>query len=337
MKQNKLLGDFISRFFTTFLIKERSVSINTVKSYRDTWKELIRFMVDEYKLKQEKLSIYDFTVDRIREFLMWIEKSRKCGRSTRNVRLTAIKTFFKYVQYESFENMDEIQKIIMIESKKTPRPTRTYMNADGIKLLLEQPNQAHEKGYRDLTMLSLMFETGCRVQELIDLSVNSVSFVHESIVIIGKGEKSRIINLSKDILAMLSRYVKMFHIDSPKDLTHPLFFNNRGERFTRQNITHILRKYCNMAREINPELIPENISPHSIRHSRAMFLLEAKIPTIYIRDILGHASVSTTEIYAKANYKMKREALEKAYVKLTPDGEPQWQGNEDLLNFLEQF
>lgn len=337
MRQNNELGEYISRFFTSYLIKERASSRNTVKAYRDSWKELIQYMITEHNVKQEKLTIQDFTAERIRQFLLWIEKDRKVGKITRNVRLSAIKSFFRFVQFESLDNMSEIQKILEIKNIKTTMPSRTYLTADGIKLLLEQPNQNEKKGFRDLVIFSLMFETGCRVQEIIDLSVNSISFIHESIIIVGKGNKSRIVNLSKDILSMLSQYIKLFHIDAPMYLSHPLFFNSRGERFTRQNITSLLKKYTAMARAVNSELIPEGISPHSIRHSRAMFLLEAQIPTIYIRDILGHNSISTTEIYARANYKMKREAIEKAYMKLTPDQEPQWQGNDALLKFLEGF
>lgn len=337
MKQNNKLGEYISRFFTSYLIKERASSRNTIRAYRDSWKELILYMSSEHNIKQERLTLQDFTAERIRQFLIWIEKTRKVGKITRNVRLSAIKSFFRFVQFESIEHMSEIQKIMEIRSIRITTPNRTYLSADGIKLLLEQPNQNEKKGFRDLVIFSLMFETGCRVQEIIDLSVNSISFNHESIVIVGKGNKSRIVNLSKDILHMLSQYVKLFGIDAPMHLSHPLFFNSRGERFTRQNITSLLKKYCEKARSINSELIPEGITPHSIRHSRAMFLLEAKIPTVYIRDILGHKSISTTEIYARANYKMKREAIEKAYVKLTPDEEPQWHENDTLLNFLESF
>lgn len=337
MAQIKNLGEYISSFFTTYLTGERAVSPNTIKSYRDSWKELIKFMMDEYSLKQEKLKINDLTVKRVQEFLLWIERERKCSKKTRNLRLTAIRTFCKYVLFEDVGNMAELQKILELKFQKTPLPARKYMNADGIKLLLEQPDQDNDKGFRDLVILSLMFETGCRVQELVDFSVNSVSFVHETIVIVGKGNKARILNLSKDILAMLQQYLKKFGIDSPKDLSHPLFFNSREQRFTRQNITSILRKYAEKARVIDPNLIPENLTPHCIRHSRAMFLLQAKIPTIYIRDILGHSSVTTTEIYAKADTAMKREALEKAYVKVTPDSKPIWEGNDDLLKFLDQF
>lgn len=337
MNKDNFIGSYISSFFTTYLTGERAVSPNTLKSYRDTWKELISFMSSQYSIKQEKMRLTDLTAERVKDFLLWIERSRKCGKKTRNVRLTAIRSFCKYVQYDSLDNMIEYQKILDIKFAKSPLPSRTYMNADGIKLVLQQPEQSNERGFRDLVLLSLMFETGCRVQELVDLSVNSISFVHETIVLIGKGKKSRILNLSKDILSMLSQYIKMYKLDNPQDLSHPLFFNSRGQRFTRQNIGAILKKYSDMARQIDCSLIPEKLSPHSIRHSRAMFLLEAKIPTIYIRDILGHNSISTTEIYAKANTAMKREALEKAYVKLTPDEKPQWEGNSELLKFLDQF
>ena len=117
----------------------------------------------------------------------------------------------------------------------------------------------------------------------------------------------------------------------------PLFFNSRGERFTRQNIAYILIKYANMVRKECPELIPEKISPHIFRHSKAMHLLQAGVNIVYIRDFMGHVSINTTEIYAKADSKMKREAIENAYVKLTDDKVPKWENNENLLSWLENL
>lgn len=183
-----------------------------------------------------------------------------------------------------------------------------------------------------------MYDTGARVSEIADLTVDSVRITHEpyTIRLFGKGRKARIVPLVKEQVSILSSYMEENQLNDSNKAASPLFYNDRHEKLTREGIAYILSTYVKMAREVSPELIPDRISCHSIRHSRAMHLLQAGVNLIYIRDLLGHVSIQTTGIYARADSKAKREALEKAYTDLTPNRESNkpWQSNKNLRDWL---
>jgi len=213
-----------------------------------------------------------------------------------------------------------------------------YLTVDGIKLLLSQADVEDYYGLRHLAILALMYDTGCRVQELIDLAVNSLRIQTEpyTISIYGKGRKTRIVPMVRNQIVLLRKYMDRYGLNENNCINHPLFFNNRGEKMTRTGVTYILKKYADMARQTAPSLIPEKISCHSLRHSKAMHLLQAGVNLIWIRDLLGHTTIQTTEVYARTDSKQKREALERAYSDMLPgktkDGE--WQKNQTLLDWL---
>jgi site-specific recombinase XerD len=207
-----------------------------------------------------------------------------------------------------------------------------------MRLLLNQPDTVSAKGRRDLALLSLMYDTGERVQEIADLSVQDVHLeAPYTIKIMEKGQKTRIVPLMEEQIKILRSYVLETELILLQNRQHPLFFNNRNEPLTRGGITHILLKYVHKARECDTSLIPENISCHSLRHSKAMHLLQAGVNLIYIRDILRHVSIQTTEVYAKVDSKQKREAIEKAYSDVVPDIKPIGVNNDNLLDWLKSF
>jgi len=272
------------------------------------------------------------------EFLDWLQSERKCSDSTRNMRLAALHSFFKYVQYQNPDNLYEYQDIMSIKVKKARKKPLNYLTVEGIKLLLEQPDITTKRGRRDLTLLSLMYDTGARVQEMTDLTPSVIHLDKpNSIQITGKGNKTRIVPLLEEQVKILRNYLTEFDLLKPQTRSYPLFFNSRHEKLTRAGITHILLKYADKARKRTPKLIPEKLSCHTLRSSKAMHLLQAGVNLVYIRDILGHASVQTTEIYARADSKLKREAIEKAYVDVAPKEEPFWEYNENLLSWLKSF
>lgn len=168
--------------------------------------------------------------------------------------------------------------------------------------------------------------------------MDSVRITHEpyTIRLFGKGRKARIVPLVKEQVSILCEYMEENHLNDCNKAASPLFYNGRNEKLTREGITYILCTYANMARKVSPELIPQRISCHSIRHSRAMHLLQAGVNLIYIRDLLGHVSIQTTDIYARADSKAKREAFEKAYTDLTPNRETDksWENNKNLRDWL---
>lgn len=213
-----------------------------------------------------------------------------------------------------------------------------YLTVYGIKLLLSQPDTSTWRGCRNLALLSLMYDTGARVSEIADLTVDRVRITHEpyTIRLFGKGRKARIVPLVKEQMSILRDYMEENHLNDSNKTASLLFYNDRHEKLTREGITYILNTYVETARMESPELISGKISCHSIRHSRAMHLLQAGVNLIYIRDLLGHVSIQTTDIYARAESKAKREALEKAYVKLPPnrDSDKSWEGNKNLRDWL---
>jgi site-specific recombinase XerD len=156
---------------------------------------------------------------------------------------------------------------------------------------------------------------------------------------LGKGKKYRIVPLIEEQVTLLKRYMEENNLLEECRLKHPLFFNKRGEKLTRAGVAFILKTYIEMARAHDPGLIPESVSCHSLRHSKAMHLLQAGVNLVYIRDILGHCSIQTTDVYARADSKQKREALEKAYTNLLPESDKtrQWEKNQNLLEWLKGF
>ena len=331
---SKYISDFISRY----LCNEKGASTNTITAYRDTFILLLNFIQSEKHIKIEKLTIDKITKEIIIEFLDWIQKERKCSNTTRNARLAAIHSFYKYLQYESLDYLHESQKILSVKFKKSKQESITYLTIDGIKLLLQQPDTSTLKGRRDLTLLSLMYDTGARVQEVIDLTPSMLRLNKPATVkIIGKGNKARLVPMLDAQTEHLKNYLKEHRLNEPFANMYPLFFNSRKEKLTRVGVNHIVQKYCKTGREKNKMIIPDKISCHSLRHSKAMHLLQAGINLVYIRDILGHVSIQTTEIYARADSKQKREALEKAYVNVNPNEEPRWAKDENLITWLKKF
>ncbi|WNF37201.1 site-specific integrase [Bacillaceae bacterium IKA-2] len=329
---------YLTGFLTKYLPGEMGFSINTIASYRDTFVLFLTFIKDKKGIKTNSLTLGMINKEMVIHFLDWIETERGCSTATRNVRLAALHSFFQYLQYQSPDNLLEWQRILGIRVKKTETKSISYLTLNGIRLLLEMPDQSTKIGRRDLALLSIMYESGGRVQEIIDLTPSQVRFDRPCTVkLIGKGNKARIVPLMDAPLDLLNRYMDEQGLLSLSANMYPLFCNKRGEKLTRAGVNYILDKYARKARIKDQILIPERFSCHCLRHSKAMHLLQAGVNLIYIRDILGHRSVQTTEIYAKVYSKQKREAIEKAYTDVVPKGAPSWQKSGDLLEWLKRF
>lgn len=328
---------YLTNFLTRYLSHERGASTNTITAYRDTFVLLITFM-EQKKIKVHKLTLEKITKEVVIEFLDWIQTERNCCNSTRNARLAAIHSFFRYIQYQNPDNLYGYQKILSIKMKNVEVIPMCYLSIDGIALLLQQPDTSTPKGRRDLALLSLMYDTGSRVQELIDLTPAMIRLDKPSTIrITGKGNKTRIVPMLEEQVKLLQKYMKEHKLLEPHANMYPLFCNSRQEKLTRAGVNYILIKYAGMVRMKNLKLIPEKISCHTLRHSKAMHLLQAGVNLVYIRDILGHVSVQTTEIYAKADSRQKRDAIEKAYIDVKPKEKPTWLTNNNLLEWLKSF
>lgn len=328
------LTDFLGRY----LPSECGYSANTVKTYSYTFTLFIEYMEKEELVRPENLTLGEITKERIIHFLAWLQKERKCSTSTRNARLGAMHSFFAYLQYRNVEGLAKWQDILSIKCKKSSVPEMAYLQIEALKLLLRQPDLKTSKGRRDFVLLGLLYDSGCRVQELLDLTPSDLRFDETSSVRLhGKGDKVRIVPLSATQVANLKQYMEEKHLYQPKNQCHPLFPNPQGGKMSRMAVLNIVKKYIVMAKAVSPELFPDNIGCHSFRHSKAMHMLEADINIVYIRDFLGHSSTTTTEVYARASERMKQKALSKLNPGIVQEGKTSWQDNKDLLGYLKSL
>jgi len=338
MKKPTDFARYLSAFLSGFLPHEKGASPHTIAAYRDTFVLLIGFMKEQQGIPIEKLSLDATQQETVVAFLDWLQTERKCGNATRNARLAAIHAFYHYLQYERIDHLYPCQQILSIGFKRTRQPVMSYLSLEGIKLLLQQPDGKTQKGRRDLALLSLMYDTGARVQEVIDLVPEAIRLNGPPTVkIMGKGGKVRLVPMLNAQVDHLKNYLKEQQLDVPAANQYPLFFNSRKEKLTRAGVHYIVKKYCASARAKNPSLMPDTISCHSLRHTKAMHLLQAGVNLVYIRAILGHVSIKTTEIYARADSQQKRQALENAYMQVQPEEAPAWTTNENLLSWLKRF
>jgi integrase/recombinase XerD len=324
----------LTEFLSMYLPRQKNASRNTIISYRDTFKLLIRYCQEQRDIPVERLSLGMLTHGVITDFLEWLEKGRKCSIATRNQRLAAIHSFFRYAQYEEPSGILHFQKIIALPVKKASKPSVAHLSPDAMKLLLAQPDKMTAKGRRDLTMLSVLYDSGCRVQELADLRVRDVVLDNPAVLILtGKGNKVRRVPLMKNTLSLLEHYIQENSLDKPWKSDYPLFINKQHNKLSKEGIAYIISQYAGLARRVSTS-VPEKVTPHMFRHSKAMHLLQAGVNLIYIRDFLGHEDIKTTEIYAKCDTELKRQAIENAYPDLVDNNFPDWNKDAALLDWL---
>ncbi|OGJ87989.1 MAG: integrase [Candidatus Raymondbacteria bacterium RifOxyA12_full_50_37] len=328
----------LTAYLSKHLPGQVGASSNTIQSYRDTFSLLIKYCFAEKHIPAEKLILGQLDKKMIESFLSWIEVKRKCSVSTRNQRLAAIHAFFKHLQSEKPHAIYQYQQILAIPIKKSEKKPIFYLTLDAIKKLLDMPDRKTIKGRRDLVMLSLLYDSGSRVQEIADLKVANIRLNHPATLkITGKGNKTRIVPLMEPMAKLVEQYLKENKLNLPQWNESPLFRNRGDNKLTRSGITYILQKYFNDAKRMFPNCFPNTVSPHVMRHSKAMHLLQSGVNLIYIRDLLGHTSIQTTEIYARTDSRMKRKALENAYPNIVADKLPEWQQNTGLLEWLQNL
>jgi site-specific recombinase XerD len=248
------------------------------------------------------------TAPSISKYLAWLESVKHNSSATRNHRQAAINGFIRYIMYEAPEYINEYQKILGIPVKKTESKEISYLKTDGVKLFFAQINRSAKSGLRDYAMLAIMYSTGIRVSEVIQLKVKDVSlFEPPTLLIHGKGGKSRFVPVLKNTKGILKEYMNLHHLNEERCQQDWLFKSHMNSQFARQGINYIVKKYATLARKVNPILIPHDFSPHKLRHTTAMELVDSGVDLIYIRDLLGHVSVKTTEVYAKAQSARKSD------------------------------
>jgi len=328
-------AEYLAAYLSKYLPLQMGASTNTIKSYRDSFTIFLRYCRDECRIKPEKIIMQTLNRKMLEDYLLWLGEKRGCGISTCNHRLTTLHAFLRYVSVEHPEHMDVCNELLAIGLKHAPTKVVEYLSINELKRIFSKPDIHSAGGKRDLAILTLLYDSGARVQELIDLKIRDIR--HNSpatIKLTGKGNKARIVPLMPDATKIVSDYIEFFSITDPEQ---HLFFNRRREKLSRSGVKFIISKYTNMVNSGEDPLSVNKVTPHVFRHSKAMHLVQANVNIIYIRDLLGHVSVQTTEIYAKTDSDAKRKALEQASKNIIPQTKFTKQKENELLHWLKNL
>jgi site-specific recombinase XerD len=323
----------LHRFLTSHLAGLRGCSPNTIASYRDTFKLLIAWFCDARSIPPDKLTLDLIDAEAITAFLDWLETERRNSISTRNQRLAAVSSFFRWLQSQDPTRMAGCQNILAVPAKRKAQSSVNHLTIAQTRCLLAAPDRSTRRGRRDATLLATLYDTAARVSEFADLTVCDIRPEPPALAVLtGKGRKTRHVPLGDNTAALLGAYLSEHGLNKPGHGNHPLFTNQHRNKLSRGGIAWIISKY--QARASDPALAGADLSPHVLRHSKAMHLYEAGVPLPYIRDTLGHVDLSTTEIYARASTEAKRKALEATYTEIVTDELPEWNHDTELLTWL---
>lgn len=331
------LGTLIVSFFRNYLANQKGYTRNTIASYSDCIRLLLSYSCDRLGLSFDKLSLEMISDQIILDFLDHLEQDRGNVPQTRNQRLGAIKTFFRFLTIQEPTVAVVCERVCAISFKKTEHKVVATLDNNEIDAILAEVKTDALQGVRDQALLSMLYNTGARVQELIDLNVSDLRTESPlQVLLTGKGRKQRIVPLHAETVSTLQDY-----LDQREQLgteNEALFLNARGERITRFGIGHILSKYAALASRNCPSLASKNVTPHTYRHTTALHLIQSGNDISVVKDWLGHADIKTTSQYVEINIEMKRKALETLPPPQVPqaqqDEKPQWH-NSRVLRFLE--
>lgn len=327
------LATLLSAFFLRYLAVERGVSPHTVASYRDSMKLLLQFVAARRGRSVDQLAIEDLTGPLVLDFLAHLETSRGNTTRTRNARLAAIQTFFRYVAGREPALAALCSPVLAIPAKKALRPLLGYLSEPELGHLLAQIDRLAKQGERDYVLLSMLYDTGARIQEVLDLTPRDFHLDTPPFVRIrGKGRRERLCPL----LPQSARLVRAFLSSQGRrlDEQEPLLQNGRGARLTRHGARYILLKYLRRATRSMPTLARRGISPHTVRHTKGMHLLQSGVPLVMVKDFLGHVDLKSTEVYVQADLEMKRKALDLANGPQATQA-PQGRLSSSLIEWLE--
>ena len=329
MKNYKSFAEALNYFFNDYLTIQKNLSNHTIKSYKTTFRMFVKYLVDYKNIKIEKISFADINRDNVMDFFKHMETEYKISIKTRNQRLAAIKSFCRYVSHEPIEYLNNISQILEIASKGDDNKVVVidYLTKEELTTYLNVISTKNRKGIRDYTLINLMYDSAARVEEMTNIKVNDLNLGNNpSVMLYGKGKKYRTVPICNSTRDLLIKYIELFKLNN----FEYLFMGNKHSKCSTKMITHIVNKYAEISK------INKNIHPHVFRHTRAMHMIEADIPLVYIRDILGHKEISTTEIYAKVNIETKRKALENVYnINNNFNNETtSWNKNEELIKSL---
>jgi len=311
------------------------MSPHTIHSYRDSLMLLLRFIASNRRVDVCNLDLEDIDPERVLAFLAHLEKVRNNSVTTRNVRLSAIHAFFRFVGAHHPDQMQRAQQMIGVPFKRTDQRVIEYLDRSEIEAVLTRVDRSTSNGRRDYALLSTMFNTGARVQEVIDLRANDLQLTRPyQLRLFGKGRKERYCPLWPQTAKVLLAFCEERQIELCSDAK--VFLNHRGTHLTRFGVRYILAKHVDRARSEVATLVRKRLHPHSMRHSTAVALLKSGVDLSTISQWLGHASPTTTNRYATVDLDMKRDAINR----VKPVGGPRkvaWRTSETILKWLESL
>jgi integrase/recombinase XerD len=332
-KSESLLG-LTESFFHRYLQNTRGASAHTVRSYRDALKLFYLFLANLKRKPVAGLALEDIQSDAVLSFLDYVESRRGNAAVTRNCRLAAVRRFVQHLLREDVTRAGQYGRILAIRNKKALRRTAVYLEPEEARAVLAAIDRQSRNGGRDHALLLFLYNTGARVSEALAVRACDLQLERpRQVRLLGKGRKERICPLWAETASALHRLIR---VQKAEDL---LFRNTHGAPLTRDGVAYLLRKYVRIAAQQAPALRKRRVSPHVMRHSCAVALLQAGIDVSVIRDYLGHASVATTSRYITTNLQMKREVLEAFWKRagLDPSAPRKWRPSPKLLAFLESL
>lgn len=327
----------LRRFFADYLPRVRGASPHTVLSYRDALALLLRFLAERHGRPVVELDLDSLDADSVLAYLDHLEQERGNSTTTRNARLAAVHAFARFAAAFQPECLDTCQRLLAIPFKRAHSRVVEYLEAEELRALVDATDRDTPHGRRDHTMLVTLFNTGARVQELLNLRPCDLQLERPyQVKLEGKGRKQRICPLWPQTAILLSELLADSGLD--RSSTQRLFRNRCGQPLTRFGVRYLLRKYAERAHVAAPGLSQKRVHPHTLRHSTAVHLLQAGVDLVSISHWLGHASVETTNRYTAVDLNTKRAAIDKA----GPIGsfEPtlaRWSSNTSILEWLESL
>ncbi len=323
-------------FFADHLPRVRGVSPHTLCSYRDAMTLLLRFLAERHGCPAILLDFEHLSPDDVLAFLEHLEVHRGNSPRTRNTRLAAIHAFARYAAAGDPEHLELCQRLLAIPFKRVTVPVVGYLEADEVRAILDSTDRTTAAGRRDFALLLTLFNTGARVQELVDIRPCDLHLVRPLRVrLFGKGRKERFCPLWPRTAAVLRSL--MVECEADADTKSPLFRNQRVHPLTRFGVRYILRKHARLAEASAPTLQTKGVHPHTMRHTAAVHLLQAGVDMVTISHWLGHASVETTNRYAAVDLETKRDAIAKAGPLGDEPVTTEWRRNGSVLEWLESL
>jgi integrase/recombinase XerD len=328
MTDNSLIAPWVRRFLLEHVVGERNLSINTQKSYRDMLLQLLPFVATSVRRPIERLTVQELSTERIRLFLKEVEGTRRCTARTRNQRLSAIHAIARFIGQHAPEHLQWCAEVRMIPFKKTMDRLITCLDREEIQALLNAPARSSPQGERDYALLIFLYNSGARVSEATDLTVQDLDWRAHAVQILGKGRKVRTCPLWPATIRVLRSLI------AGRPPTDRVFLNRNHEPFTRSGIYGLVQRYAAQAAYKIPSMAAKHIGPHVIRHSTASHLLRAGVDIDTIRGWLGHVSLDTTNIYAEIDLETKARALAACTINDRRRSRKPWRHRPDLMEFL---